>query len=69
MRYSVGKAYANQYIDARFEIDGRYFAFYDGNTGELIKRSEAKGLDVATITGLDTPPEPPPGPIQLSFAI
>ena len=52
MRYSVGFAVANQYIDARFEKDGRYFAFYDGNTGEFIKRSKAKGLDVATIMGL-----------------
>ena len=68
-RYSVGKAYANQYIDARFEIKGRYFAFYDGNTGEFIKRSKAKGLDVATITGFEIPPEPPPTPIQLSFPI
>ncbi len=66
-RYSVGFAYANQYIDARSSKDGRYFAFYDGNTGQFIKRSKAKGLDVATITGLETPPEPPPGPIQLSL--
>jgi transposase InsO family protein len=68
-RYSLGQAVANQYIDARFEPDGRQFAFYDGRKGKLVKRCPAKGLDVAIITGLDIPPSPPPGPIQLSFAL
>lgn len=67
-RYSVGQAVANRYIDARFEPDGRQFAFYNGQTGKLVKRCPAKGLDVAIITGLDIPLSAP-GPIQLSFAL
>ena len=65
--YSVGKAHAGQRVDVRFDHHDRHFVFREGQSGKTIKRCPAKGLDVATITGLDAPPVQPSGPIQLSF--
>ena len=64
--YSVGIAHAGQQVDVRFDPQDRHFVFHDGQTGRFIKRCPAKGLDVATITGLDVPMESNK-PIQLSF--
>ena len=66
-RYSAGMAYAGQTICVRFEPEGRQFALYESQKGTFIKRFKAKGLDVATITGLTSKPLGPP--IQLSFAL
>lgn len=66
-KYSVGKAYAGQRVDVRFDPQNRHFVFCDGRSGKVIKRRPAKGLDVTTITGLDAPPTQPDEPIQLSF--
>jgi transposase InsO family protein len=64
--YSVGIAHAGKQVDVRFDPQNRHFVFHDGQTGRSIKRCPAKGLDVATITGLDAPMESNE-PIQLSF--
>jgi hypothetical protein len=66
--YSVGQAYAGHRVDVRFDPSDRHFVFSDSQSGQLIKRRPARGLDVATITGLDGPPDQKlDGPIQLSF--
>jgi len=65
--YSVGKAHAGQRVDVRFDSHDRHFVFCEGQSGKTIKRCPAKGLDVATITGLDAPAIQPNEPIQLSF--
>ena len=65
--YSVGTAYAGQRVDVRFDPHDRHLVFRNGQSGETIKRCPAKGLDVATITGLDAPAIQPNEPIQLSF--
>jgi len=65
--YSVGKTRAGQRVDVRFDPHGRHFVFREGQSGKTIKRCPAKGLDVATITGLDAPAAQPNEPIQLSF--
>lgn len=66
-RYSAGKAYAGQRVDVRFDPQDRHFVFHEGQNGNLVKRCLAKGLDVATITGLEAPVPEPCEPIQLSF--
>jgi len=65
--YSVGKAHAGRRVDVRFDPQDRHFVFCEGQSGQLIKRCPAKGLDVATITGLSTPVIKLNEPIQLSF--
>jgi hypothetical protein len=65
--YSVGTTHAGQRVDVRFDPRDRHFVFYEGQNGQLIKRRPAKGLDVETITGLNTPVSQPHEPIQLSF--
>jgi transposase InsO family protein len=64
--YSVGVASAGQRVDVVFEPQARSFAFHDGKSGTFIKRHSAKGLDVATITGLQQVP-PLDQHTQLSF--
>jgi hypothetical protein len=66
-RYSIGKAYAGQQIDVRFAQPDRHFVFCDGQTGQIIKRCPAQGLDTASITGLQTPVTRSDKPVQLSF--
>jgi hypothetical protein len=68
-QYSVGQPYAGQRIDVRFDPGTRHFRFCDGQTGREIKSSPARGLDTATITGLEVPPTPSDQPIQLSFPL
>jgi hypothetical protein len=65
--YSVGKAHAGERVDAQFDPEDRHFVFRESQNSQLIKRFPAKGLDVATITGLDAPEPQPCEPIQLSF--
>jgi len=65
--YSVGTAYAGQRVDVRFDPQDRHFVFCDGQSGQVIKRRLAKGLNVATITGLNMPVIPADESIQLSF--
>ena len=65
--YSVGKAYASQRVDVCLDPYDRHFVFREGQSGKIIKRCPARGLDVGTITGLDAPAVQPNGPIQLSF--
>lgn len=66
-KYSVGVAYAGRRVDVRFDPQDRHFVFSDAEDGTTIKRSPAKGLDLATITGLDVPLGQSDKPVQLSF--
>jgi hypothetical protein len=61
LRYSVGKAYAEQIVRIRFEPSDRSFVFYpDGPDDQLpppeleIRRRPALQLTVADLTGLVT---------------
>jgi transposase InsO family protein len=65
--YSVGTVHAGQYVDVHFDPQDRHFVFCEDQSGQLIKRCSAKGLDTATITGLGAPVAQPDEPIQLSF--
>jgi hypothetical protein len=65
--YSVGTAYARQYVNVRLAPQDRHFVFRGGQSGHIIKRCPAKGLDVGIITGLDAPMAHSNEPIQLSF--
>jgi hypothetical protein len=65
--YSVGTAHASKRVDVRFDPQDRRFVFSEAETGIPIKRCLAKGLDIATITGLDVPPTQSRKLIQLSF--
>lgn len=65
-RYSVGIVHAGKQVDVHFEPQDRYFVFRDAQNGQSIKRCPARGLDIATITGLDASIEPNE-PVQLSF--
>lgn len=55
-RYSVGRAYAGQTVQVKFDPQDRHFVFYDA-AGQEIKRRPAKGLSVEDITGLEQWPE------------
>jgi len=50
-RYSVGRAYAGQTVQVKFDPQDRHFVFYDA-TGNEVKRRPAKGLGLADLTGL-----------------
>jgi transposase InsO family protein len=66
--YQVGTAHAGQRVDVRLDPSDRHFVFSDSQSGATIKRYPAKGLDIATITGLDyAPADESNEPIQLSF--
>jgi len=57
-RYSVGRAYAGQTVQVKFDPQDRHFVFYDA-AGHEIKRRPAKGLSVEDITGLGPWPDGP----------
>jgi len=65
--YSVGMTQASKTIDVRFDSRTREFVFSDAQSTQEIKRHPARGLDVATITGLDTSILIEPHHVQLSF--
>lgn len=67
-QYGVGSPQAGKTIDVRFDPRTREFIFSDAQTTQEVKRHSPRGLDVSTITGLDTPILIEPQPIQLSFA-
>ncbi|MBI5304107.1 MAG: hypothetical protein HY868_18375, partial [Chloroflexi bacterium] len=67
-QYGVGTTQAGKTIDVRFDPTTREFIFSDAQTAQEVKRRPARGLDVSTITGLDTPIRIEYQPIQLSFA-
>ena len=62
--YSVGRAYAQQLVWARFDPADRHFIFFaDVSATQLIVRRPAHHLTVADLTGL------PPVPQQLALAL
>lgn len=65
--YSVGMTHAGKTIDVRFDPRTREFIFSDAQTTQEIRRHPARGLDIATITGLDAPILLEPQLVQLSF--
>jgi transposase InsO family protein len=67
-QYGVGTPQAGKTIDVRFDPGTREFIFSDAQTTQEVKRHPVRGLDVSTITGLDTPIVLEYQPIQLSFA-
>lgn len=65
--YYVGVAYKGQTVDVRFDPTDRHLTFHDARDGHLLNRQPVKGLTVADITGLETPPASTGQPVQLSF--
>ena len=55
-RYSVGRAYAGQYIQVRFDPSDRHFVFWTLQPEQEIGRRPARGLGVDDLTGLITLP-------------
>ena len=66
-QYGIGINQVGKTLDVRFDPRTREFIFSDPQTAQEIKRHLARGLDVSTITGLDTPIRKESQPIQLSF--
>jgi len=66
--YYIGTAVSGQSVDLRFDPTDRHFVFSDAQSGSLLKRLPARGLEAATLTGLPAAP-PLPCPLQLSFPI
>jgi len=50
-RYSLGRTYAGQTVQVKFDPQDRHFVFYDA-TGQEMKRCPAKGLELTDLTGL-----------------
>jgi hypothetical protein len=67
-QYGVGTVHAGKTIDVRFDPRNREFVFSDAQTAQEVKRHSARGLDVATITGLELSLPTEHQPLQLSFA-
>lgn len=65
--YYVGTIHSGKTVVVRFDPTDRCFVFCDAQSAEELKRCWAHDLDVAALTGLEVPPPPPEGPIQLSF--
>jgi transposase InsO family protein len=55
-RYSVGRAYAGQYIHVRFDPTDRHFVFLAGQPEQEIGRRPARNLGVEDLTGIPTSP-------------
>ncbi len=56
--YYVGQQYSGIQATVCFEPQDRHFVFTHPQTGKLLKRCPAKGLDVPTITGLQPENQP-----------
>lgn len=57
-RYSVGRAYAGQSVDVRFDPADRHFVFFARDEAQTeLGRRPARDLEVADLTGIATWPE------------
>lgn len=63
--YTLGLAHKGKPVHVRFLPNERTFLFASARDGQELKRCPVQRLDVPTITGLDCPPAPAPGPFQL----
>lgn len=56
--YYVGQKYAGLQATVRFDPSNRHFVFTHPQTGKVLKRCPAKGLDIPTLTGLQPENQP-----------
>jgi hypothetical protein len=56
--YYVGQKYSGIQATVRFDPPDRHFVFTHPQTGKVLKRCPAKGLDIPTITGLQPENQP-----------
>ena len=69
-RYSVGRTYAGQQIQVRFDPADRHFVFFTGQPEQEIGRRPARGLAVADLTGIvSLPTGDVPQQLPLPFPI